>query len=179
MHQSVKRRRGFLAVTGATIVAIALAGCVASERGDNGSEGSGDVDGTFVFAASSDPASLDPAFAQDGESFRVSRQIFEGLVGTEPGTADPAPLLAESWESSDDGMTHTFALKKDVTFQDGTPFNAEAVCVNFDRWFNWTGLAASEAFGYYYNKLFKRYASNAADAVYKPCTPDGDVSVTI
>ncbi len=179
MHQSPLRRRGLAALTGATIAALALTGCVASERGDKGSEGSGDVDGTFVFAASSDPASLDPAFAQDGESFRVSRQIFEGLVGTEPGTADPAPLLAESWESSEDGMSHTFALKEGVTFHDGTPFNAEAVCANFDRWYNWTGLAASEAFGYYYNKLFKGYASNAADAVYKSCTPDGENSVTI
>ncbi|MGS0561328.1 ABC transporter substrate-binding protein [Microbacterium aurugineum] len=179
MHQSVKRRRGLIAAAGATIAALALAGCVASERGDDGAEGSGDVDGTFVFAASSDPASLDPAFAQDGESFRVSRQIFEGLVGTKPGTADPAPLLAEKWESSEDGMSHTFTLKENVTFQDGTPFNAEAVCANFDRWFNWTGLAASEAFGYYYNKLFKGYASNAADAVYKSCTPDGDYSVTV
>ncbi len=84
MHQSVKRRRGLIAVTGATIAAIALAGCVASERGDDDADAGGDVDGTFVFAASSDPASLDPAFAQDGESFRVSRQIFEGLVGTKP-----------------------------------------------------------------------------------------------
>lgn len=179
MHHSVMRRRGLIAVTGAAVAAMVLSGCVASERGDDGGEASGDVDGTFVFAASSDPASLDPAFAQDGESFRVSRQIFEGLVGTEPGTADPAPLLAESWESSEDGMSHTFALKEDVTFHDGTPFNAEAVCANFDRWFNWTGLAASEAFGYYYNKLFKGYAENPADAVYKSCTPDGDFSVTI
>ncbi|SEC11629.1 ABC transporter substrate-binding protein [Microbacterium hydrocarbonoxydans] len=179
MHHTVMRRRGLIAVTGAALAALVLSGCVASERGDGGSEGSGDVDGTFVFAASSDPASLDPAFAQDGESFRVSRQIFEGLVGTKPGTADPAPLLAEKWESSEDGMSHTFTLKEDVTFHDGTPFNAEAVCANFDRWFNWTGLAASEAFGYYYNKLFKGYAANAADAVYKSCTPDGDYSVTI
>ncbi|KQQ65312.1 ABC transporter substrate-binding protein [Microbacterium sp. Leaf320] len=179
MHHEVMRRRGLIAVTGAALAALVLSGCVASERGDDGSEASGDVDGTFVFAASSDPASLDPAFAQDGESFRVSRQIFEGLVGTEPGTADPAPLLAESWESSEDGMSHTFTLKENVTFHDGTPFNAEAVCANFDRWFNWTGLAASEAFGYYYNKLFKGYAENPADAVYKSCTPDGDYSVTI
>ncbi|WP_372984886.1 ABC transporter substrate-binding protein [Microbacterium sp.] len=179
MHHSVMRRRGLIAVTGAAVAAMVLSGCVASERGDDGGEASGDVDGTFVFAASSDPASLDPAFAQDGESFRVSRQIFEGLVGTEPGTADPAPLLAESWESSEDGMSHTFTLKEDVTFHDGTPFNAEAACANFDRWFNWTGLAASEAFGYYYNKLFKGYAENPADAVYKSCTPDGDYSVTI
>lgn len=179
MHHSVMRRRGLLAVTGAALAALVLSGCVASERGDDSGEAAGDVDGTFVFAASSDPASLDPAFAQDGESFRVSRQMFEGLVGTEPGTADPAPLLAESWESSEDGMSHTFTLKEDVTFHDGTPFNAEAVCANFDRWYNWTGLAASEAFGYYYNKLFKGYADTPADAVYKSCTPDGDYSVTI
>ncbi|MCS3843668.1 ABC transporter substrate-binding protein [Microbacterium sp. AK031] len=179
MHHTSMRRRGLIAVTGTAIAAMLLAGCVASDRGDDTGDAEGDVDSTFVFAASSDPASLDPAFAQDGETFRVSRQIFEGLVGTEPGTADPAPLLAESWEPSDDNLSYTFALKEGVTFHDGTPFNAEAVCVNFDRWYNWTGLAASEAFGYYYNKLFHGYASNPADAVYKSCTPDGDNSVTI
>ncbi|GGD86936.1 ABC transporter substrate-binding protein [Microbacterium murale] len=179
MHHTSMRRRGLIAVTGTAIAAMLLAGCVASDRGDDSGDAEGDVDSTFVFAASSDPASLDPAFAQDGETFRVSRQIFEGLVGTEPGTADPAPLLAESWEPSEDNLSYTFTLKEDVTFQDGTPFNAEAVCVNFDRWYNWTGLAASEAFGYYYNKLFHGYASNPADAVYKSCTPDGDYSVTV
>lgn len=179
MHHSITRRRGLIAVSGAALAALVLSGCVASQRGDGDGGGSGDVDGTFVFAASSDPASLDPAFAQDGETFRVSRQIFEGLVGTEPGTADPAPLLAEKWESSEDGMSHTFTLKEGVTFHDGTPFSAEAVCANFDRWYNWTGLAASEALGYYYNKLFKGYASDPTNAVYKSCTPDGDYSVTI
>ena len=179
MNHSSMRRRGLIAVTGTAIAAMLLAGCVASERGDDSEQASGDVDSTFVFAASSDPAGLDPAFAQDGETFRVSRQIFEGLVGTEPGTADPAPLLAESWESAPDGMSHTFALKEDVTFQDGTPFDAEAVCYNFDRWYNWTGLAASEAFGYYYNTLFHGYADSPENAVYKSCTPDGDYSVTV
>lgn len=179
MHQTPLRRRGILAVTGTAVAALLLAGCVASERGDDTGEASAEVDSTFIFAASSDPASLDPAFAQDGETFRVSRQIFEGLVGTEPGTADPAPLLAEDWESAPDGMSHTFTLKEGVTFHDGTPFNAEAVCVNFDRWYNWTGLAASEAFGYYYNKLFHGYASNAADAVYKSCSADDEYTATI
>ncbi|WP_406246463.1 ABC transporter substrate-binding protein [Microbacterium sp. M] len=179
MHHTPLRRRGILAVTGTAVAALLLAGCVASERGDDTGEGSAEVDSTFIFAASSDPASLDPAFAQDGETFRVSRQIFEGLVGTEPGTADPAPLLAESWDSAEDGMSHTFTLKEGVTFHDGTPFNAEAVCVNFDRWYNWTGLAASEAFGYYYAKLFHGYASNAADAVYKSCSADDEFTATI
>ncbi|WP_309127589.1 ABC transporter substrate-binding protein [Microbacterium sp.] len=180
MLNNPMRRRPIAAVAGAAVAAMLLAGCVASQRDDDTpDQGAGEVDSTFIFAASSDPASLDPAIAQDGETFRISRQIFEGLVGTEPGTADPAPLLAEEWDSSDDGMSHTFTLKQDVTFHDGTPFNAEAVCFNFDRWYNWTGSMASEALGYYYNKLFKGYASNPADAVYKSCTPDGEDKVTV
>ncbi|WP_394289267.1 ABC transporter substrate-binding protein [Microbacterium sp.] len=176
---STHRKRIVVSVASLAIGALALTACGSQRDDDGGSAAPEDVDGTFVFAASSDPASLDPAFAQDGETFRVSRQIFEGLVGTEPGTADPAPLLAESWESTEDGMSHTFTLKEGVTFHDGTDFNAEAVCANFDRWFNWEGLAASEALGYYYNKLFKGYASNAEDAVYKSCAADGDTTVTI
>lgn len=135
------RKRAAL-TAGLSIAAVLLTGCVQSEREENtGAEGDSAVDSTFVFAASSDPASLDPAFASDGETFRVSRQIFEGLVGVEAGTADPAPLLAESWETSEDGLSTTFALKEGVTFHDGTDFNAEAVCFNFDRWYNWTGVA--------------------------------------
>lgn len=174
------RRRWLTGAAAIAVGAVVLTAC-ASERGGGGdaTESGGDVDGTFVFGASSDPANLDPAFAQDGETFRVSRQIFEGLVGTEPGTADPAPLLAESWESSEDGMSHTFELKQDVTFHDGTPFNAEAVCANFDRWYNWTGLAATESLSYYYGKLFRGYVETPDTAVYKSCTPDGDYSVTI
>ncbi|MFC6326898.1 ABC transporter substrate-binding protein [Microbacterium koreense] len=176
LHNS--RRRWMAGAAAAAIGALILTGC-ASERGDDGGDAEGGVDGTFVFGASSDPANLDPAFAQDGETFRVSRQIFEGLVGTVPGTADPAPLLAESWESSEDGMSHTFQLKEGVTFHDGTPFNADAVCANFDRWYNWTGLAASEALSYYYGKLFRGYVENPEDAVYKSCTVDGDSTVTV
>ena len=83
------RRRRLSAVTAAAAAAaLLLSSCAQSQRddsGDNGGSGSeSSVDGNFIFAASSDPKSLDPAFASDGESFRVSRQIFEGLVGVEP-----------------------------------------------------------------------------------------------
>jgi peptide/nickel transport system substrate-binding protein len=43
------------------------------------------------------------------------------------------PKLAVSWTHSDDLKTWTFKLRPDVKFQDGTPFNAEAVKWNFDR----------------------------------------------
>ncbi len=171
------RKRAAL-TAGFSIAALLLSGCVQSEREDNAGA-DGDVDSTFVFAASSDPKSLDPAFASDGESFRVSRQIFEGLVGVEPGTADPAPLLAESWETSEDGLSTTFALKEGVTFHDGTEFNADAVCFNFDRWYNWTGIQQAETVSYYYNALFRGFADSAENAVYKSCEATSPTEVTI
>ncbi|MCB1484900.1 MAG: hypothetical protein KDJ17_08410 [Hyphomicrobiaceae bacterium] len=59
----------------------------------------------------------------------------EALVKlTEDGSI--APSLAESWEMSDDGLTYTFKLRQNVQFQDGTPFNADAVKWNFDRLFD-------------------------------------------
>ncbi|UZN01550.1 ABC transporter substrate-binding protein [Cellulomonas sp. S1-8] len=155
-------------VAGGLVVGLALTACAASDRDPEGGADDGATSAgrdTFIFAASADPASLDPAFASDGESFRVARQIFEGLVGVEPGTADPAPLLAESWEVSDDGLEYTFALKEDVTFHDGTPFDAEAVCFNFERWNNFTGVLQSESLSYYWQKVNGGFASSDVETL--------------
>lgn len=179
-------RRG-LKATAVTVAvsALLLSGC-ASKRDEpattatDGSGAAATVNGTFTFASSSDPKSLDPAFASDGESFRVSRQIFEGLVGTKPGTADPAPLLAESWTEGGNGTTYDFKLKTGVKFQDGTAFDAAAVCTNFDRWYNFKGIQQSEGVGYYYKSLFQGYADKDTDkAVYKSCKANGDSDVTV
>lgn len=185
MSSSPRRRRLSAATAAAAAAALLLTSCAQSQReepADNNSDGSSaaaSVDGTFIFAASSDPKSLDPAFASDGETFRVSRQIFEGLVGTEPGTADPAPLLAESWESSEDGLTHEFALKEGVTFHDGTDFNAEAVCANFDRWYNFEGIQQAETQAYYYGKLYRGFADSPEDAVYDSCEATDEHTATV
>lgn len=154
---------------------MVLAGCAESDRGD------GDGGDTFVFAGSAEPKLLDPAFASDGETFRVSRQIFEGLVGTKPGTADPAPLLAESWESSEDGLEHTFQLRDNVKFHDDTEFNAEAVCANFDRWYNFPESVQSPDFAYYYGSLFRGFATgdDADAALYKSCEVTGDLEAKV
>ena len=175
MHLTTQRRRPLAAITGVAIGALLLSGCVASER-DNNNDNS--ADGTFIFAASGDPVTLDPAFASDGETFRVARQMFEGLVGVEPGTADPAPLLAESWETAEDGLSYTFTLKEGVTFHDGTDFNAEAVCFNFDRWYNFEGLAQSPNLSYYYGSLFRGFAGDEA-ALYAGCEAASETEVTI
>jgi peptide/nickel transport system substrate-binding protein len=62
----------------------------------------------------------------------IARHCLDCLVAVDPATGEIKPWLAESWEVSDDVMTYTFKLRDDVTFHDGTPFNAEAVKANFD-----------------------------------------------
>ena len=51
-----------------------------------GTAGGASRAGTLVFAGTSDPTYLDPALVSDGESFRVTEQMMEGLVRLKPGT---------------------------------------------------------------------------------------------
>jgi peptide/nickel transport system substrate-binding protein len=158
-----------MAVLASVATVTALASCAESQR-DAGSESSASTGGgTFVFAASSDPVMLDPAMASDGETFRISRQIFEGLVSSAPGTTDIEPLLATKWTPSADGKSYTFDLREGVKFTDGTEFNGEAVCANFDRWYNWTGVNQSQNISYYYGNLFKGFKTGKTGGVYDSC----------
>jgi len=137
---------------------------------------------TLVFGASSDPVVLDPAFISDGESFRVTQQIYETLVAQAPGTTRLVPGLATSWRQSPDARVWTFNLRRGVTFHDGTPFNAEAVCANFDRWYNFKGPQQSSAASYYYNVVFTGFAtpaSSRAKALYRDCRAQGQYTAVI
>jgi peptide/nickel transport system substrate-binding protein len=174
-------RLGVAAIAAATLV---LAGCADSDRdsdSDSKSDGNseaGPTGGDFVFAGSAEPVTFDPFFASDGESFRVARQMFEGLVGTVPGTADPAPLLATEWKVSDDGLTNAFTLQQGVKFHDGTDFDAKAVCFNFDRWYNMPASAQTPDLTYYYGALFRGFKTGetADAAIYDSCTAEGDTA---
>lgn len=89
--------------------------------------------GTVVYAREQDSTTLDPAFAQEEESYKIISNIFEGLVRFKPGTNEIEPCLAEAWRVSSDGLVWTFYLRKNVKFHDDTPFNAEAVRFSVER----------------------------------------------
>jgi peptide/nickel transport system substrate-binding protein len=164
-----RRPSRLLAASAAALSAVTLAACASSDR-DSGSGGEEQSGGTLVFGAAGDPAMLDPAFGSDGETFRVSRQIFEGLLGNEVGGTEPVPELAEDYEVSDDGLEYTFNLRQGVKFHDGTDFNADAVCFNFDRWYNFEGLAQSPSASYYYQAVFGGFASTPdTPSIYQSC----------
>ncbi len=129
---------------------------------------------TLVFGASAEPTTLDSPFITDGESLRASYQINENLVAQVPGTTTLAPALATAWKVSSSGKTYTFTLRRGVTFHDGTPFNAAAVCANFDRWYNFKGAQANASASYYYNVIFTGFKTkDRAKALYQSCRANG------
>ena len=148
------------------LLALGLAGCGGDDDDDaagdtsgatetsDGGEGGGDL----VFGTAADPVVLDGALVSDGESLRAIDQIFETLVSLKPGTTELEPGLASSWELSEDGLEYTFTLQEGVTFHDGEPFNAEAVCFNFDRWYNFTGSLQNPSASYYWQTVFGGFA---------------------
>jgi peptide/nickel transport system substrate-binding protein len=106
-----------------------------AEATDDSAPGPEDMDGTLIVGRGGDTVSLDAGTATDGESARVLQEIIEPLVRLEGTSTTPIPWLAESWET-EDSQTWTFNLRQGVNFHDGTPFNAEAVKFNIDRWTN-------------------------------------------
>jgi len=94
---------------------------------------SGEGGGILTVGMEAAVPNMDPAQSLGLHSLRVSRLINETLVTTEPDSTAIVPLLAESWESSSDGMEWTFALRQGVTFSDGSPFTAESVKQSFER----------------------------------------------
>ncbi|MBQ1091867.1 ABC transporter substrate-binding protein [Streptomyces sp. B93] len=176
----IPRSRAARAITAALAVGLIVTGC-ASER-DQEDDANGSKD-TFVFGAPGDIASLDPALASDGETFRVTRQAFEALLEHESGGSKLVGGLAESWESNDEGTVWTFNLRKGVKFHDGETFNADAVCANYDHWFNWTGTYQSSAVSYYWQTIMGGFAKNedkeTPEANYKSCTAKDENTAVI
>ena len=157
-----------------SVAALGLSGCAKSDRADDGADkagGSGDSNATLTFGAAGAPATFDPFWASDGETFRISRQLFEGLVAFKPGTAEVTPGLATSWTPSSDGRTWTFKLRDGVKFSDGTPFDAAAVCTNFDR-MDQQGKAGQAASEYWLTNMGGYNKSK--DDLYQGCTAKGD-----
>jgi peptide/nickel transport system substrate-binding protein len=136
MSTSAQRRRAvrhpaLLVTTGAAVAMVVVSGCTASSSGPvTGGSGAGQPLTVAVFQ---NPDSLDPAVTGLVSVSQIDASMFDTLTYKFTGDDKIYPGLAKSYEISPDGKTYTFHLRKDVKFQDGTPFNAAAVKVNFDR----------------------------------------------
>ncbi|NIA10832.1 MAG: hypothetical protein GWP10_14175 [Nitrospiraceae bacterium] len=88
---------------------------------------------TLVIGYLREASTLDVHTQYDAEFGIALQGSYEGLVQWDAAKNDIVPLLATSWDISPDATTYTFHLREGVLFQDGTPFDAEAVCFNVKR----------------------------------------------
>lgn len=118
------------AVAGASAVLLVLAAC--SGPGTSTGSSTPVAGGTLTYASGdAEPTCLDPHVGGNYPQALLATQYIEELVGLEDG--EPTPELATKWTTSDDGKTLTFTLRDDVSFTDGTPFDAAAVVANIEH----------------------------------------------
>ncbi|EYT63505.1 peptide ABC transporter substrate-binding protein [Curtobacterium flaccumfaciens UCD-AKU] len=118
------------AVAGASAVLLVLAAC--SGPGTSTGSSTPVAGGTLTYASGdAEPTCLDPHVGGNYPQALLATQYIEELVGLEDGK--PTPELATKWTTVDDGKTLTLTLRDDVTFTDGTPFDAAAVVANIEH----------------------------------------------
>ena len=129
MSRGMTRRR-FLGAAGAGLGAAALSPFLRTlARPEVALAQSAD---TLVYGMASPFDTLDVTVTTATVVGRMGLHVVDPLVWpARPG--EYAPGLATSWTVSPDATAYTFKLRDDVKFHDGTPFNAEAVKVTFDR----------------------------------------------
>lgn len=85
----------------------------------------------FKFAGPLDAYTLDPHAISNTLVFAVLHNVYEPLVQRGP-DLELAPALATEWNQVDDNSWE-FKLRRDVTFSNGNPFNADDVVFSFER----------------------------------------------
>lgn len=100
---------------------------------------------------------IDPAKINDYTEYMAGVNLYEAIT-TLDGTGAIQPLLAESWTTSEDGLTWTFTLKEGATFQDGTPVEAKDVVWSVNRL-----LAINEGPSYLFDGVLSEGAVTAID----------------
>lgn len=92
----------------------------------------------LAFCNQSEIGSLDPAIASGSAEGRLLNALFEGLTRADPAGGPPLPGVAESWESTPDGLSWRFSLRHEARWSDGSPVTAD------DFVFSWLRLLAPQ-----------------------------------
>ena len=118
------KRRDFLAATAAGTLATTLPAQAFERVGDKR---------TLVFSGGQPVPVLDPHVRYDWSTRMMQQSIYDALAKYAGNPAVVVPWLAESWDTSADGLTWTFHLVGNAKFHNGDPVDAEAVRYSFER----------------------------------------------
>lgn len=117
------------------VLLVLLAGCSGETTSKTTKKAANDdkTGGVLNIALNAQPPTLDTHLTTQTVALEVTRNIYETLV-TQNAKQQPVPMLAESIDKSDDGLTYTFHLRKGVKFHNGKEMKAEDVTASMNRW---------------------------------------------
>ncbi len=134
-------RRNFLKVAGVGAAALGLAACGGSKSGSTATSGTASSAGSstgsvstagFTVQYGSNPETLDPALNSSVDGGNTIITVFETLLIINENN-EAVPGQAESWTTSEDGLTWTFTMRDGLKWSDGTDLNAKDFEYSFKR----------------------------------------------
>lgn len=133
---------------------------------------------TIIVGLTDPSGAFTPYFQQSGYDGNVSSLLYASLV-TVDDKGVPTPELAESWDVSDDQLTYTFHLRKDLKFSDGSPLTADDVAftwtIQYDK--SYDGSSQLPSLNVKGGKAYKEGTSTAIEGI-KVIDPQ-TISVTL
>jgi len=141
----LKKTTRLLTAALAGAVALSLAACTSSSPApEPGSTDSSQTAPLLTLGQFVEPASFDPATAQEGNAFPMYQAVYDALIKRAP-DGSLEPFLATEWTYNDDQTELTLALRDDVTFTDGAAFDADAAVANIEHFMRAGGPQANQA----------------------------------
>jgi peptide/nickel transport system substrate-binding protein len=163
----MRGRRVLVAVAAVLLAAAALPG-TAVTAGAGMRAASGDKV-TFTVGLTQDLDSLNPFTGIAASSYEMYQLQYETLTDYAAKDFSATPALAESWDTSPDGLTWTYHLKPGLKWSDGVPLTAHDVAYTFNRVM--TGKYEQTNFGNYVAGLTSVEATDDVTVVMKVKKP--------
>lgn len=128
--------------------------------GSDGAAAPGEIvnGGTWTEAEGADASNFNPILYDDSVSSTVVGYVYPGLIAIDPKTGEYSSdfgAMAESWSTSEDGLTWTFKLRDGITWSDGDPVDSADFKYTYDavnadnvqspRKYVWEGIESIEA----------------------------------
>ena len=164
-------RRGAAAVTGVGLIALSALVPASASESPSADESAGAEDKvTFTVGLLNQPDSFNPFLGIEAESYEMWALTYDSLVGYSRKDMSPQPAIAESWDTSEDGLTWTFKLRDDVTWSDGEALTAEDVAFTYGRILD--GGPESANWGSYLNSVESAKATDDTTVVLELSEPN-------
>ena len=143
---------------------MALVLLVACGKHDDAEEGLS----IFKYNESAGILTLDPIYAKDLPHIWACNQLFNSLVAFDD-KMNLVPMVAKSWDISEDGLTYTFHLRDDVQFHEDTCFYQSAL-----RQAQGPRTVTAEDFVYSFNRVVDKSLNSPGLWIFSSVKHDDD-----